>query len=212
MPNRVFPHHFPFLIARAPESFLALAHVALLTPTFSTFAILPFSITLSINYRHSLTYLSNDASLAPSSLHRTPIQTHAYKFSIFKSTKMRVTALLIAGLSALASAHPNIVAATDQAASMIAAASRTNAAAASHAAAIISSERAAQTLSGAAASQAAHNSLVLASALAAQTAERSTIANAEKSVLSEASVAKHSISMALATATGMFRALHSGLC
>jgi hypothetical protein len=124
---------------------------------------------------------------------------------------MRVTALLVAGLSALASAQlqplrridaRNDAAATDQAASMIAAASAANAAAASHAAAIISSERAGQTLSGAAASEAAHNSAVLHSALSAQTALKSTIANAEKSVLSEASVAKHSLSMALATATG----------
>jgi hypothetical protein len=124
---------------------------------------------------------------------------------------MRVTALLLAGLSALASAQLQPLrridargdaGATDQAASMIAAASAANAAAASHAAAIISSERAGQTLSGAAASEAAHNSAVLHSALSAQTALKSTIANAEKSVLSEASVAKHSLSMALATATG----------
>ena len=123
---------------------------------------------------------------------------------------MRAFAIL-AGLSALAVAHPQVdqngqvyTDATNLASVMAHSASAANAAAASRAAAIISSERAGQTLSGAAASQASHNAAVLSSALAAQTAQMSTISAAEQSVLSEQSKAMHSLSEALATATGKF--------
>ena len=119
---------------------------------------------------------------------------------------MRISAFIF-GLSAVALAQQNnspAPDATDVAASMAAAASSANAAALSDAQAAISSQRAHQTLSGEAASQAAHNSAVLASGLAAQTSLKSQIKSAEASVRSEEAEAKKSLSMLLATATGMW--------
>lgn len=115
---------------------------------------------------------------------------------------MRVSVIILSGLSALAAAQGTVKDATEVAASMAAAATDAAAAAASHDAAIISSQVAGQTLSGEAAAQASHNAAVLSSGLAAQTSLKSHIASVEASVLSEQSLAKASLSAALATATG----------
>ena len=119
---------------------------------------------------------------------------------------MRVSAILIASLSALAAAQGTVKDATEVASSLAAAATAAANSAKSHNAAIISSQVAGQTLSGAAAAaEASHNAAVLSSALAAQTSLKSHIKSAEASVLSEASLAKETLASILSTATGKFR-------
>ena len=112
---------------------------------------------------------------------------------------MRVAAIIISGLATFAAAATP---ATAQQNSIISAAKSAESAALHSAELKISSERAHQTLSGAAASQAKHNSKVLASALAAASNEASLIAHAESLVKSEESKAEASISKAIAKATG----------
>lgn len=121
----------------------------------------------------------------------------------FISHIMRSLALLVASLGAFAlasNADP-----TNAISSMAAAASKAAAAAESSFASEISSERAGQTLSGAAASEASHNSQVYAAATSAQAHESSIISVAEASVLSQESKQIASLKSVEATATGEFK-------
>ena len=98
---------------------------------------------------------------------------------------MRVLALIISGLGLASAAQKTDAGAQES--SLIAAAHAAETAALNSAINAISAQRAAQTLKGEAADQAAHNSDVLASAQAAASRQYSIIAQAESSVLSEAS-------------------------
>ena len=158
---------------------------------------------LTTDIRFAIATFDYASCLRPQAYNTTQPKQQYYTSSTI--VDMRVAAILLAGLSALAAAQTTAPDATEVAHSMAVAASIAASIQASKAASIISAERAGQTLSGEAHSQAVHNSAVLASALSAQTAEKSTIAAAEKSVLSEASKAKHSLSQELATATGELR-------